>query len=72
MEFYAMMVKYIMKKLHPKGNKSFKILENSLIEKKKFPDTQLVPMTLEGCVVPTGVFRGCGPDSQLPRVYSLY
>lgn len=38
-------------KLHPKGNKSFKILENSLIEKKKFPDTQLVPMTLEGCVV---------------------
>jgi len=38
-------------KLKPIDNKSFKTLENNLIEKKKFSNTQLVPMTLEGCVV---------------------
>jgi dGTPase len=37
--------------LHPKKDKSFEKLEKQLDEKKENPTINLVPMTLEGCVV---------------------
>jgi dGTPase len=38
-------------KLEPNRDKSFDILNIETINKKKYPDTALTPMTLEGCVV---------------------
>ncbi len=38
-------------KLEPKTDKSFEILDNEFIRKKKDPNVSLIPMTLEGCVV---------------------
>jgi dGTPase len=37
--------------LKPERNKTFKMLENEMVLKKENPLTQLMPMTLEGCVV---------------------
>ena len=37
--------------LTPQRDKTFSILDRELMEKTKHPDTPLVPMTLEGCVV---------------------
>lgn len=39
------------RKLKPKREKSFEKLENEVVAKKEDPDTLLIPMTLEGCVV---------------------
>lgn len=38
-------------KLEPMKHKSFDTLKKSIISKREIPDAQLVPMTLEGCVV---------------------
>jgi dGTPase len=37
--------------LEPNSNKSFDILNKDIINKKAHPETKLIPMTLEGCVV---------------------
>ena len=39
------------RKLKPKREKSFEKLENEVDAKKEDPDTLLIPMTMEGCVV---------------------
>ena len=39
------------RKLKPKREKSFEKLEKEVAAKKEDPDTSLIPMTLEGCVV---------------------
>ncbi len=39
------------RKLKPKREKSFEKLEKEVVAKKEDPDTLLIPMTLEGCVV---------------------
>jgi len=39
------------KKLKPEREKSFEKLEKEVVAKKEDPDTLLIPMTLEGCVV---------------------
>ena len=38
-------------KLSPERNKTFETLDKEISEKKKYPDKNLIPMTLEGCVV---------------------
>jgi dGTPase len=38
-------------KLSPQGNKTFDTLDSEISHKKKDPEKNLVPMTLEGCVV---------------------
>ena len=37
--------------LKPKREKTFETIEKEMLAKKKHPNTQLIPMTLEGCVV---------------------
>ncbi|MFC1829929.1 deoxyguanosinetriphosphate triphosphohydrolase family protein [Thermodesulfobacteriota bacterium] len=37
--------------LQPEWNKTFETLEEEMAQKKADPETQLIPMTLEGCVV---------------------
>jgi dGTPase len=39
------------KRLYPEKNKTFEIFEKEIREKKDFPAKQIVPMTMEGCVV---------------------
>lgn len=38
-------------KLSPEGDKTFETLDAEILQKKQNPDTYLIPMTLEGCVV---------------------
>ena len=37
--------------LTPKRGKTFETIEKEMLAKKKHPNTQLIPMTMEGCVV---------------------
>ena len=39
------------RKLSPQRNKTFDILDAEILQKKKDPEKNLIPMTLEGCVV---------------------